>query len=248
MLPQSRLLLAGPIIILVVGVALLVWSLWSSPSNEVRLVFSAEAEGEKLVYDEFIYTNPGGTEKFKVRDFRFYLSNIELHGKDGSHKVPDSYHLVRFDNKSHTHSIVLQDVPLISLTKVTFSIGVDDTANTSIESKGDLDPNSRMAWNWEVGYKFVLVEGGIKVGEEVRPLVYHIGFGENRRALSFEAPTKQSLNNEPVFHFSVDLLEMFSGDTDLNMAELNTVKFDRADAALIANNYQNMISIDWSDQ
>ena len=71
---------------------------------------------------------------------------------------------------------------------ISFGIGVDAAANTSIQSRGDLDPNSQMAWNWKVGYKFVLFEGGMKLNADgvQKPLVYHVGFNENMRRLKFD--------------------------------------------------------------
>jgi len=62
---------------------------------------------------------------------------------------------------------------------------VDPAANGSVAPVGDLDPNGRMAWSWDVGYKFVLFEGGLVLADTQYPLVYHVGFNENYTPLSF---------------------------------------------------------------
>jgi hypothetical protein len=209
----------------------------------VRLVFNAEVGGQPLVFNKFVYVNPVGGEKFRIRNFKFYLTNVKLNGKEGQFVEPDSYHLARFDSPDMSYSITLNDVDLSELNKISLSIGIDSKANTSLEMRGDLDPNGQMAWNWKVGYKFVLLEGGIRVDDQVKPLVYHVGFSENRRALDFVFPEKLALRNDTTIQFNVDVMKIFSSKSRLNMAKIHTVKFDKTDSKLIADNYRNMISI-----
>jgi len=108
------------------------------------------------VLNELRYPNPGGEGRFKVRDFQFFLSNIRLTGGTGVYTEPDSYHLVRFDGAEPAFGIVLHDVPRRNYQRIEFGIGVDAAANKSLAQRGDLNPNGRMAWNWEVGYKIVI--------------------------------------------------------------------------------------------
>jgi hypothetical protein len=108
--------------------------------------------------------------------------------------------------------------------------------------RGDLDPNGRMAWNWEVGYKFVLFEGTLLRGDESDPLVYHVGFSENYRATSTKLP-REPLDRRPArLDFRVDLLRLFQGSTNVDMAALPSVKFDRTDAALLARNFAALVT------
>ena len=104
----------------------------------------------------------------------------------GAFVEPESYHLVRFDGEEPAFAIVLHDVPRRNYERSEFGIGVDAAANRSLLQRGDLDPNGRMAWNWQVGYKFVLLEGQLLRGDASDPLVYHIGFDENYRPVSTE--------------------------------------------------------------
>ena len=127
--------------------------------------------------------------------------------------------------------------------KVHLSIGIDEAANSSIESVGDLDPNSRMAWNWEVGYKFVLLEGAIQMPGAAKPLVYHVGFSENRRDLVFELKDLSSAEEYAHIAFDVDILQMFEGEETIDLSTKPSVLFDKSDAQLVANNYAKLISL-----
>src|SRR5262249_26372208 len=137
---------------------------------EVTLAFHPFVGSEPLILNESSYPNPGGEGRFKVRDFQFFLSNIRLVSPTGSSVESDSYHLVRFDGEQPDFAIVLPGVPRRNYERIEFGIGVDLAANRSLASRGDLDPNSRMAWNWEVGYKFVLFEGTLLRGDASDPL------------------------------------------------------------------------------
>lgn len=213
----------------------------------IHLHFTAVVGNKVLVYDDHVYANPGGRGVFSVRDFQMYLSNIQLVGAAGTYSVPDSYHLARFDNGSNSYEILIDAVPRDTYSRVMLSIGLDQKANESIASVGDLDPNGRMAWNWEVGYKFVLFEGSLLVDGELRPLVYHVGFSENRRKLEFDLPEPALVWSSKGLAFEVDLAALFAGNQVIDMQALSNVKFDREDASLLANNYASMVSL-WSTQ
>jgi hypothetical protein len=160
---------------------------------------------------------------------------------------PDSYHLVRFDGAKPAFEIVLRHVPRRDYQRIEFGIGVDAAANKSLAQRGDLDPNGRMAWTWEVGYKFVLFEGTLVRGNGSVPLVYHVGFEENYRLIAIELH-RESLDSRPArLDFRVDILRLFQGSTTVDMAALPSVKFDRADAALLARNFSAMVTLMWPD-
>ncbi len=221
------------------------WLYRAAQPIELALYFHPFVGPEPLVLNESRYPNPGGEGRFKVRDFQFFLSNIRLTGGNGVYIEPDSYHLVRFDGTEPAFGIVLHDVPRRDYQRIEFGIGVDAAANKSLAQRGDLDPNGRMAWNWEVGYKFVLFEGTLVRGNESVPLVYHVGFEENYRLIATE------LHREPLGHrparldFRVDILRLFQGSTTVDMVALPSVKFDRADAALLARNFATMVKPMW---
>lgn len=220
---------------------------------ELALYFHPFVGPEPLVLNESRYPNPGGEGRFRVRDFQFFLSNIRLVSATGTHVEADSYHLVRFDGEAgafveeRAFVIVLHGVPRRNYERIEFGIGVDAAANRSLASRGDLDPNGRMAWSWEVGYKFVLFEGALLRGDASDPLVYHVGFDENYRPTS-AGLHPELLDRRPArLDFRVDILRLFQGSTTVDMAALPSVKFDRADAALLGRNFTAMVTPMWPD-
>jgi len=223
------------------------WLYRAAQPIELALYFHPFVGPEPLVLNESRYPNPGGEGRFKVRDFQFFLSNIRLTGGTGVYTEPDSYHLVRFDGAESAFGIVLHDVPRRDYQRIEFGIGVDAAANKSLAQRGDLDPNGRMAWNWEVGYKFVLFEGTLVRRNASVPLVYHVGFEENYRLIATKLH-REPLDSRPArLDFRVDILRLFQGSTTVDMAALPSVKFDRADAALLARNFAAMVTPMWPD-
>jgi methanobactin biosynthesis MbnP-like protein len=221
------------------------WRYRAAQPIQLALYFHPFVGSEPLVLNEPRYPNPGGEGRFKVRDFQFFLSNIRLTSGTGMYTEPDSYHLVRFDSAEPAFGIVLHDVPRRDYQRIEFGIGVDAAANKSLAQRGDLDPNGRMAWNWEVGYKFVLFEGTLVRGNGDLPLVYHVGFEENYRLIATELH-REPLDSRPTrLDFRVDILRLFQGSTTIDMAALPSVKFDRADAALFASNFAAMVTPMW---
>ncbi|MFT4852290.1 MAG: hypothetical protein ACI82A_003248 [Candidatus Azotimanducaceae bacterium] len=209
-------------------------------TETVSLSFSAVVGQAPLVFNQIQYVNPGGEGSFKVRDFLFFISNVKLISDSGTYLEPGSYHLVRFDNNDRTYTIILDDVPKRDYQTIEFSIGVDKTANRSLIAAGDLDPNSRMAWSWDVGYKFILFEGGLALDDVLYPLVYHVGFDENYTSMVFDLESSE-YQDIRTLDFQVDIMKLFKGTHVIDMTTLPSVKFDRQDAKLIATNYQSMV-------
>lgn len=227
-----------PVLLLV---AFLLYDL-NSPGKLI-LNFEATVNSEPLAFNKVRYQNPGGDGKFKISAFQFYLSNIKLVSESGEYSEPESYHLARFDNEKQIYSIALEDVPRQAYEKIEFSIGVDKVANNSVVFIGDLDPNGRMAWSWDVGYKFILFEGAIELNDEQIPLAYHVGFDENYKLIAINLDQPLFEQQEESINFKVDIIKLFTGTTVVNMAVLPSVKFDKADARLIANNYESMFTL-----
>ncbi len=218
------------------------WRHRSARPIDVALYFHPFVGPDRLTFNEARYPNPGGEGRYKVRDFQFFLSNLKLTGEPGTYIEPDSYHLVRFDGPEPAFAIVLHGVPQKDYQRIEFGIGVDPPANKSLTQHGDLDPNGRMAWTWEVGYKFVLLEGTLERGDTSIPLVYHVGFDENYTPVSIELEAGSVKGRAAVLNFRVDLLRLFQGSSTVDMAALPSVKFDRTDAALLSRNFAGMIT------
>lgn len=244
----NRRFLGVGVMVLAVAAASVVHVGCGSPRpGRLILRFHPFVGNERLVLNESRYANPGGDGVFKVRHFQFFISNVRLLADGAEFVEPDSYHLVRFDGDEGSYALVVNNVPRGDYRSIEFGIGVDATVNGSITSVGDLDPNGRMAWSWDVGYKFVLFEGRLVLGDALYPLVYHVGFDENYRPLSFDIDQPFFDHADPTLDFRVDLLQMFQGVHTVDMAALPNVKFDHDDARLLAENYAGMVSMYASD-
>jgi hypothetical protein len=99
-----------------------------------------------------------------------------------------------------------------------------------------------MAWNWQVGYKFVLLEGSLFSNGTQRPLVYHIGFDESYTQLNFPI-NKQSLSSDGVMNLKVDVIALFTQSGVIDMNATPNVKFDPEDVAKIAEGFKAFISV-----
>ncbi len=204
------------------------------------------------------YQNPGGDGEFTVRDFQLFISNIVLSSPTNQINEQESYHLLRFDGNSAFDQIVIPQIKLRSHNQLSFGIGVDPKANGSLMFSGDLDPNSRMAWNWQVGYKFLLLEGTLTVNKQQLPLVYHIGFDESYTELNFDIANKIMPENG-VINFKIDLQRLFQKDNShdviptqpqlpqdieyIDMYKMSHVKFSPEDVKSIANGFNHFITI-----
>lgn len=239
---------------LAIGVAY--WFQYSP--QDITLRFHPFVGDKPLILHNQSYKNPGGNGNFLIRDFQLFISNIVLNYSSSHIKEPESYHLVRFDGDTNFDQIVIPEIEIKKLAQISFGIGIDKKANNTIMISGDLDPNSRMAWNWQVGYKFLLLEGMLTTNNEQLPLVYHIGFDESYTELNFVI-ANEKISSDNVIHFKVDLLRLFKkgsqpfnklvdqelsqGHKYIDMSEMSHVKFSPSDVKVIAKGFHDFISI-----
>lgn len=202
--------------------------------NPVTISFSAMVAGEPLQFGKPVAA-PNGDGTYIINDFKLYISNIKLIGGGGEDfKEPDSYHLLTFQDQPH-YSITLPEVPSGEYKKIQLSIGVDEVGNFSKDYPGDLDPTNQMAWNWTQGYKFILFEGLYKPvsSEEEIPLVYHVGFSENRKDLEF------ALTSSKEIQFIIHLDQLFENPKLIDFHTHPRILFNKDHSAMISGNYAN---------
>jgi len=245
--------------ILITAIALGLITVWLRFSpQDLTLRFHPYIGDKPLVLNSQSYKNPGGNGEFSIRDFQLFISNIVVDYPVLSIAESESYHLLRFDGITSFDQIVIPEIKIQNLKKLSFGVGIEPKANGTIIISGDLDPNGRMAWNWQVGYKFLLLEGMLTVQNEQRPLVYHIGFDESYTELNFHI-SKEEVSNDGVINFKIDLLRLFQQLSTHNekltkhrlnesmiyidMSEMPHVKFAPADVRIIANGFKHFISI-----
>ena len=198
--------------------------------------FNTYVNGEELEYGKK-YASPNGDGTFAIYDFKLYVSNLQLISNANPEKdylEKESYHLLKF-HTSNNYSFVLNNISLESYDKIGISIGIDEEANLSIKNPGDLDPTNQMAWNWTSGYKFLLFEGlySPESSENDIPIVFHIGFSENKKDLVFDLTSKDEIQ------FDIEITELFKNPNNIDFNEFPKVLFNKEHSALISSNYFN---------
>lgn len=207
-----------------------------------------------LTLEHEMYGNPVQLdEKYPVVDdkllsfdkFRYYLSNIKVRNTDTGEFIEEaeSYHLVSVTDESVTFEIKLEGVESNAYNAIEFGLGVDSLRNHSTVQVGDLDPTNEMVWNWNTGYKFLLIEGEIYSGSDDKPLVYHIGTDANYKAI--ELPFDE--NTFPYFYadraeplyitISVELSSIFNAPNRLDVYEENHITFDPDESSKVMENF-----------
>jgi hypothetical protein len=197
--------------------------------------------------DDFVQPDNGDTLNFTM--FRYYISNIMLHGTDGTlYMEPESYHIVDLNHMIMSNEITLTDVPTGSYSGITFTIGVDSLRNVSGAQTGALDPANQMFWNWNSGYIFVKAEGATS-SDVNSNFTYHLG--------GFMGPN--SALNTLDFSFNGSYLDVESGslptthivvrtdkiwDANFTTSTAGSIQMPNANAALAAGNFANGFRFD----
>ncbi len=212
-------------------------------SNALIFNFSVKVDNEILIFGSKKYVTPS-QQQVSFDRIEFYLSNIQL--KDANSNIvytePDSYHLVSFDADHLTASITVEGVPSeIEIAELLMAIGVDAEANASIDHVGDLDPTNGMAWDWNTGYKFFLMDGRYfdkddPLGEEIK---MHIGTDKNYFVMSQVFSEPFSIVGDFTLGYSVDAMAPI-GDLDFDQG---TVFMNDERGDQVADNYKNALLI-----
>ncbi|QDH80993.1 hypothetical protein FKX85_18865 [Echinicola soli] len=233
-------------------IVLTVWTLTACNDREetpsgmaVSFSFSHVLDGNPLELEGDAFTLPSG-ESFTPRKFKYYISNITFKNSisGSSYTVSDGYFLIDEAGKKK-FSV---EIPSDDYDALTFYVGIDKARNLSTDQVGDLDPSNDMAWNWNTGYKFLVLEGEWEYeSDERHGLVVHIGSNDpeseqNFKAINFDlASAGQSLGSEAVVQldFQAELNELFMDPNELILHELENTSIKGGKWAVnIANNYQ----------
>jgi hypothetical protein len=218
-------------------VLILAWCFLYGCKSEkpTALSFTLMMAGELLEFGK-PYPAPNADGTFIINDFKLYISNIKLiSGADEKDfEVLDSYHLLTFQDQP-CYTILLSKVPSGPYQKIQMSIGVDEVGNFSKNYPGDLDPTNQMAWNWTQGYKFILFEGLYTPAssDEKIPLVYHVGFSENRKDLEFE------LSSSKEIPFTINVDQLFESPNLIDFHTHPRILFNKDHSAMISENYSH---------
>lgn len=221
-----------------------------APDAVLEITIAHLLDGKPLVFNTKRYKNTKGNA-YNVQEFKYYLSNLKLRNKTNGrfYHLPESYYLVQPTEQTHRYTITAKVPPGI-YNEIEFAIGVDNAKNHSLDNVGALDPSNNMVWDWNTGYKFLLLEGDYYPEEgNKRGLVYHIGTDANYRTLKFPLSEKgkPSLSvgagKKMKLSVSAEVSEIFTNPTDIDFRQHNVVMFE-AISARVADNYaKNMFRI-----
>ena len=184
-------------------------------------------------------------QKYLLENFKFYLSNFEFESASTNEtfKVADSYLLFSADREKNIFEREIL-VKKGEYSKLNFSIGVDSIKNTSLDNTGDLDISNSMAWDWNTGYKFIVMEGKyFNIPSDLTssiPLVFHVGLNPSYQkvSLSFDDVNDKgvfSTDNKKIV-LRVDLNDFFSSPNQIDFNEINNIM---GKSPLLTENYQN---------
>lgn len=209
----------------------------------LRITFSHVVNDEPLELNSRRYVNALG-QTYNITKFRYYVSNIRLRNTQNGEVYiePESYHLVGTENGS-TYDVLLSGIPLGAYNQLEFAIGVDNSTNTSTDRLGALDPSNDMAWDWNTGYKFILLEGNYyPENADPAPLVYHVGSDPNYRILTYtlgqagDAALELAAGTEKQVQMQVDVAQLFATPHAVDFEAHAVVMFDPF-SQKIADNY-----------
>lgn len=232
-------------------------------TGSLDIEFDNIAGAQDLQLNTGVYTNSSG-EPFSITTLNYFVSNIKLKNVDGSEYVvprDDSYFLIKEENP--TQLISLENIPAGNYNGISFILGVDSLKSTEpIENRtGALDPAGEAAgmyWVWNSGYIFLKMEGTSTVLPPAdNAFFYHIGgFGgytsptiNNIKLISLIGPSgaqaeiRKDKSEAPHIHIFADALKVFNGPVPVSIAANPMIMFSPLSVD-IANNYQNMFSID----
>lgn len=211
-------------------------------NDSLTLEFKAVANGQPLEFNSTNYSIASGNV-ISIDRMKFYLSNLQLiNSETGEAFVEqDGYHLISLNDQEETYSFTIENLRSdFKFDKIKFAIGVDAERNASIDNVGDLDPTNDMAWNWNTGYKFFLMEGLFFPGldQENKGLVLHIGLDRNFKTLEFLSDNYIDIVGSNTLHFTLDGLAPFNSPNEIDLTSKSAYMVDE-DSDKIAENYAN---------
>jgi len=193
-------------------------------------------------------------DSIKFTDYKYYISNIRLTTAEGTEFVePESYHLINHRDPA-SQSFEISNVPFGNYTSITFMIGVDARRNTEGAQTGALDPIHSMFWDWNTGYIMAKLEAESPQSPNGNNKVfYHAGGFKGVNSvlrtvnLPFPQHAKVTATGRPNAHLKCDIMEWFKTPNLISVAELNLAMTPGPDLRKLADNYQDMFSVDHID-
>lgn len=228
---------------------------------DARFRGQVEFEFDNVVGDADIKLNTGNYpnaagETFSIRALRYFVSNIVLVKTDGSEYVvpqDSSYFLI---DESLPSSMPILKIPEGEYRELKFVLGVDSLRSTMDLSnrKGVLVPTVSTYLDENSGYIFFSMEGNSMQAPQNRYQFQIAGYGgktsptiNNLKNISLDLTSggivKVREGHQSVIHVFADIAKVFTGSTEISLAQNNIVLFEPF-STNIANNYSLMFRHD----
>ncbi|QNL22288.1 hypothetical protein HZR84_10160 [Hyphobacterium sp. CCMP332] len=190
----------------------------------------------------------GNEDTVSIDQFKFILSNLTLRQSDGGKWIDEEgYYLVKASNGVTNFQLTIEDVPVGNYSSMEFHIGMDSAMNFKPESFPILFQQEGMYWDWNTGYKFLLLEGryfsdSLSTPNNSTGLTAHIGDMINLEIPQFSFSDTLILESENAgrVNFNVDLGKIYTEPNVLSLKEANNRNImGGPNALLIVENYGN---------
>lgn len=197
------------------------------------------------------------SQDFNIQTLGYYISRVELTGPNGesysdevstgatAEEVKGFYQVL--ESNASSKSIALENVPVGTYDKITFTIGVEADYVQDGANAGILDPsNGGWLWNWDSGYIFYKLEGTSPASTKVdHTFKFHIGGWKEmagnaslvnnvkRITLDFPSSAEVTTSSDQEAHIIMNLLEILDGHHAVDFSTTDRVMspIDGADFA-----------------
>ena len=204
--------------------------------DSLILRFHLNFKNERLEQNKKYISEAKDTLEIDV--FRFYISNIKIQYTDATtFSETNSYHLIDIENPN-SFQIPISKKSEKTITKITFSVGIDSIASVSGAMSGDLDPSNGMYWAWQSGFINMKIEGkSSSCSTRKNAFQFHIGgYLKPNYAIRTSELTPKNSNLE----VNIEASELFK---HIKLSENNSVMIPGAKAMEIADYAIKMFQI-----
>lgn len=193
-------------------------------------------KNETLVQNKKYISESKDTLEIDV--LRFYISNIKLQFSDATtFSEPNSYHLIDIENPNSLR-IPIAKTSYKTISKVSFSIGIDSLASVSGAMSGDLDPTKGMYWAWQSGFINMKIEGkSSSCKTRKNAFQFHIG-GYMKPNYAIRTIELKPINSN--LEINMDVAELFKS---IKLAENNSIMIPGEKAMELADKAVVMFSV-----
>ncbi|CAA0194457.1 MbnP family protein [Tenacibaculum maritimum] len=224
--------------------------------NNVSIEFDSSFNEDDLILGSS-YINGNG-ENLTISSFDYIVSNFVLiteEGKEVPYPKEKSYFIISEggNGKDKNVKVMLKDMPAGKYIKMRFGIGVDQkrymegqAAQEEFWTKAE---GYNLTWNWQAGYKFVVLEGNVKTSGQADKEKFMLHIASRGTSIDLYKEVEVSMetalvdhDKSPQIHIKVDASKMLDGTHKIKLSEGTTIMGGEK-ASLIADNNKEMFAV-----